>query len=365
MDDDEQMSEAIKNVLTPDQVLAGALIILRCVFHTLKAIWAWMWEKKNGMEKEHRPLIMGAVRKMMFAKTKFECLIWCIIAIQRAKKLAAPQKLTYPKAFKEYLLTKYSRRQEMCVAYRKGLLTRGQNTNNISERAVRTVKEDAFMRILSYNPVTVVDVLTNEFEEHFRSKLKDVANNRHPAQLTIPREYAVLKDRVKHISAADIKISKDPLWTHVVPSSSTEGVFYHVNMILGICECPQGDNGSLCKHQLAVHLRHGAISPTLPASVTNIAVSEAWHLLGKSAGNIPSFFLQAANSTSLTSVASPFLASKYPGMVAGQRCGSIEAGSSNSTSNNVGANCGDGPTSLPKGDLTAQFERTFRLEQAG
>ncbi|CAM9868428.1 unnamed protein product, partial [Heterosigma akashiwo] len=248
MDDDEQMSEAIKNVLTPDQVLAGALIILRCVFHTLKAIWAWMWEKKNGMEKEHRPLIMGAVRKMMFAKTKFECLIWCIIAIQRAKKLAAPQKLTYPKAFKEYLLTKYSRRQEMCVAYRKGLLTRGQNTNNISERAVRTVKEDAFMRILSYNPVTVVDVLTNEFEEHFRSKLKDVANNRHPAQLTIPREYAVLKDRVKHISAADIKISKDPLWTHVVPSSSTEGVLYYVNMTLGICECPQGDNGSLCKH---------------------------------------------------------------------------------------------------------------------
>ncbi|CAN0125628.1 unnamed protein product, partial [Heterosigma akashiwo] len=178
----------------------------------------------------------------------------------------------YPKVFKEYLLTKYSRRQEMCVAYRKGLLTRGQNTNNISERAVRTVKEDAFMRILSYNPVTVVDVLTNEFEEHFRSKLKHVAT-------TAPRptNYPRICLRV------DIKISKDPLWTHVVPSSSTEGVFYHVNMTLGICECPQGDNGSLCKHQLAVHLRHGAISPTLPASVTNVAVSEAWHLLGESA----------------------------------------------------------------------------------
>ena len=277
MDDDQSMGEALQEAL-------GALIILRCVFHTLKAIWEWLWARRNGVAEDERPKLLCAARRILYARSKLACFVWYYVAVKKAME-------NEHEGFADYIASKYARKEEMCIAYRTHLLVRGQHTNNLSERTFRSFKEDVLERVTSYNPVTLASTIATKLEGHLRSKLGDVANRRHPDMLKASHRYRTLKSRMAKVKADTIQ----HLGAHAysVPSASSPGVWYKVDMFLGVCQCGAGSDGSLCKHQVFIHHHLDVVSPNIPASLTNEAVLQANYLLGDSTmDTVPSFFLQ-------------------------------------------------------------------------
>ncbi|CAN0140045.1 unnamed protein product, partial [Heterosigma akashiwo] len=262
MDDNQNMGEALQEAL-------GVLIILRCVFHTLKAIWEWLWARKNGVAEEERPMLLCSARRILYAQSKFACFVCYYVAVKEAKE---------HEGFAKYLAPKYARREELCIAYRKHLLVRGEHTNNRSERTVRTFKENALERVTSYNPVTLASSIATNFEGHLCAKLGDVANGKHPGLRRASPRYNELKARMANVKCRSIRRLNKHSFS--VPSASSPGVRYKVDMFLGVCECGAGTDGSLCKHQVFIHHHHGVISPNIPAGLTNKAVVQANYLLG-------------------------------------------------------------------------------------
>ncbi|CAM9684305.1 unnamed protein product, partial [Heterosigma akashiwo] len=247
MDGDQNMGEALQEAL-------GALIVLRCVFHTLKAIWEWLWARKNGVAEEERPMLLCAARRILYARSKFACFVWYYVAVKKANK---------HEGFAKYLASKYARREELCIAYRKHLLVRGEHTNNRSERTVRTFKENVLQRVTSYNPVTLASSIATNFEDHLRAKLGDVADGKHPGLVRASPRYNELKARMANVKRRSIRQLNKHSFS--VPSASSPGVRYKVDMFLGVCECGAGSDGSLCKHQVFIHQHRGVISPNIPA----------------------------------------------------------------------------------------------------
>ena len=76
-----------------------------------------------------------------------------------------------------------------------------------------------------------------------------------------------------------------------VKSTSERGVAYVVDMLVGVCTCPQGLDGSPCKHQAAIAIHYGTPSinciPTLAPQIRRIYAQIA---LGKEAVTSLSFY---------------------------------------------------------------------------
>ena len=39
-----------------------------CVFHFLQSMWRWLWNSKNGINKEDKQYLMGCVRQLVYAE---------------------------------------------------------------------------------------------------------------------------------------------------------------------------------------------------------------------------------------------------------------------------------------------------------
>ena len=76
-----------------------------------------------------------------------------------------------------------------------------------------------------------------------------------------------------------------------VKSTSQRGVAYEVDMMVGVCTCPQGIDGSPCTHQAAIAIHFGTPSinciPTLSPHIRRIYAQIA---LGKEAVTNSSFY---------------------------------------------------------------------------
>ena len=58
------------------------------------------------------------------------------------------------------------------------IITRGNNTNNISEAGIKIVKELIFGRIKAYNLIQMFQFVTEGFETYMKRKLLSIAHNR-------------------------------------------------------------------------------------------------------------------------------------------------------------------------------------------
>ena len=117
--------------------------------------------------------------------------------------------------------------------------------------------------------VQVFHFLTDTLESYHCRKLISVSNNRLDS-------YIALKFKGLHAA----KISKECIQqtecknVYIVQSKTDRTMSYTVDMIVGVCTCPQGIDGSPCLHQAAVSIHYGRASinciPTISPKVRQI-----------------------------------------------------------------------------------------------
>ncbi|XP_071947653.1 uncharacterized protein [Antedon mediterranea] len=211
--------------------------LLLCVFHLLQAMWRWLWDAKNRIAKCDRPSLLGVLKSLVYAESAREL-------NERYEVVTEdPAARKYHK-YREHLDSIYQRKEAWAICLRSNLMTRGNNTNNYVESAMRVVKDKVLYRLKAYNVTQLMDFILTRMESYYARRLLDVANNR---TANIQQSRYFMSDG--NINCDNIL--KEDESNYSVPSASTDKL-YHVDISIGTCTCPIGNTGGPCKHQNAV-----------------------------------------------------------------------------------------------------------------
>lgn len=164
----------------------------------------------------------------------------------------------YPKIAR-YLENLYSRKEEWALCFRKSLILRGQKTNNICEAAMRVLKDHDLQRKKAFSVVQLVDILVSELENFYCRKIISVANGRPPSYLS---KNLFNSNELENLSSTQLSMK-----IFRVYNNSTKGD-YLVDTEIGLCTCPVGQSGQLCKHQYFICTKYHIDHFTCPAPVT-------------------------------------------------------------------------------------------------
>lgn len=137
--------------------------------------------------------------------------------------------------FTTYIQT-WSRQKEWGFCYRKNALVRGNNTNSYAEAGMRILKELVFSRVIAYNLIQMFHFITETIERYYQSKLLSVAHSRVDHFISVRFQglhaRAYKKESIQQLTKGQFS----------VPSMTERGVTYHIDMEIGICTCPQGQD---------------------------------------------------------------------------------------------------------------------------
>ena len=233
--------------------------LLLCVFHFLQSHWTWLYEGKNKFKNEHRAILIGKVKELVYSKTEK------YLMDAYSKLLKNDIVAMYPN-FQSHIKVHWLRRQQMAICYRSNIITRGNNTNNISEAGIKIAKELIFGRIKAYNLIQMFQFVTG-FETYMKRRLLSIAHNRFDN--FISTKYKVLlADKIDKSSITVLDFTKKMF---LVNTSRDSKVTYRVDMEIGTCSCEIGKNGSPRSHQAAIVLHYNIESvnfvPTLHPSL--------------------------------------------------------------------------------------------------
>ncbi|KAJ4931751.1 hypothetical protein JOQ06_010191 [Pogonophryne albipinna] len=190
--------------------------LLLCSFHLLQAVWRWLWSKEIGVTHGDRPALFAIVKEMLYCQE--------IGSVDRLYSEARghPVAARYEK-FLRYLDRLYARRECWALSYRGSFLTRGNNTNNFAEAAMRVLKDKILQRTKAFNLPQLFDLLTSRLETYYETRIVDVALGH------------------GNIAASHIQQIEDKKF---VVKGSTQT--YDVDMDLELCSCPAGQTGAPC-----------------------------------------------------------------------------------------------------------------------
>ena len=254
--------------------------LLLCTFHFLQRRWTWLWDAKNGVHnKEERSFLIKQLKVLVYAETE-ELLIHQYSAAQKC-----PVTNKYPN-YLQHIQALWPRRQEWAHCYRKHILIRGNHTNNFAEAGMKILKEIVFSRVKAYNSVQLFHFVTETLESYYCRKMLSVSNNRLDTYVAL-RFQGLNAKKVPKDSIEEVDTGK----FYHVKSTSQRGVVYAVDMMVGVCTCPQGIDGSPCTHQAAIAIHYGTPSinciPTLAPQIRRIYAQIA---LGEKAVTSISFY---------------------------------------------------------------------------
>ena len=128
----------------------------------------------------------------------------------------------------------------MGLSYRKHLLIRGNRTNNYAEAGMRILKDLVFSRVKAYNLVQMFSFVTECLELYYTRKILSVAHNRYEHHISL--KFQGIK--CSGISKSQIQPLHEASGTYLVSSQTEHGVKYLVDMKLGACSRPNGQDGS-------------------------------------------------------------------------------------------------------------------------
>ncbi|XP_033984107.1 uncharacterized protein LOC117480767 [Trematomus bernacchii] len=217
--------------------------LLLCSFHLLQAVWRWLWSKESGVTHGDRPALFAIVKEMLYCQE--------IGSVDRLYSEARghPVVARYEK-FLRYLDRLYARRECWALSYRGSFLTRGNNTNNFAEAAMRVLKDKILQRTKAFNLPQLFDLLTSRLETYYEARIVDVALGRWESF-----QRAKFLPQDGNIAALHIQQIEDKKF---VVKGSTQT--YDVDMDLELCSCPAGQTGAPCKHQAAVMKHYSCLS---------------------------------------------------------------------------------------------------------
>ena len=189
---------------------------------------------------------MSMVKDLLFAKTSEQ--------LHAAKnRIDHNEKVQQNKLFKNRLQKYWERHDEWCVCIRKDIMTRGNNTNNYSEQAIRITKDIIFDWLKAYNAVQMFHFVTKTMEMYYKRRLHALSSN-----------------RLDHFVALRFTISgakADSVPLHTIHTTESADVFevdsrtdktltWIVDLSAGTCTCPRGRQGQPCAHQLSASLQY-------------------------------------------------------------------------------------------------------------
>ena len=131
---------------------------------------------RHGVMKEDRPVLLGLVRCMLYAES--------VEDLERRYTTAKenPTGQRYPE-YLVHLASVYDRKEVWALCYRAAAPTRGNNTNNFCEAAMRILKDRILCRLKAFNLNQLLDFMLTRLEHYYERRLVDVANNRVRAAL--------------------------------------------------------------------------------------------------------------------------------------------------------------------------------------
>ncbi|KAK3916852.1 Uracil phosphoribosyltransferase, partial [Frankliniella fusca] len=221
------------------------IVLLLCLFHILNAYWGYVLDSKHKVAAEHRLEIFCLFKQ------------WCRCdSLEEFEKLYADQ-LVHPFISSNPQLLKhledlYARAPEWALCYRRDLLTRGNNTDNLSEITIRNYK-DVLDRLKAYSLVQLFDFFTTRIESYWERRIAAVVNNR--KQNYYKSKYFIRPEKLEPLQCSESQFKS----IYLVKNSKSGGE-YVVDMEVEICTCPVGKNGAPCKHQAAVVKEFGLSS---------------------------------------------------------------------------------------------------------
>lgn len=229
---------------TLSSIFPSALLLL-CIFHVLQAVWRWLLDSNHKIAKVDKPVLYDLFKNILNAETE-EDLHKNFEAFK-----SHPVTQTYPNA-QEHVAKMMHRVAEWALCFRLSVLTRGHNTNNYCEAAMRILKDLIFFRCKAYSLVQLFHFLTTRLDNYFERRIAAVINNR--VENYVKSRYHINEQKLVPLSCVK---ESDHVYT-VTNSESKQS--YTVNMDVEICTCPVGKTGAPCKHQFYVVKKHNLFS---------------------------------------------------------------------------------------------------------
>ena len=234
---------------------------LLCVWHVLNAVWRWLWSADHQIKKDDRPYLLKKFRSTLYAQRKD------VYETCKADFLSDEVCLKYPN-FVEHIKKSYFPRKDVwaiSVRNDERLPTHSTNTSNFIEASFRLTKDGQFNRTKAYNLPDLLDIILDD-SIYYQKRLLDIGNGRFGAFKNTKSRYLVKESTF----TADKIIDIGEL-NFLVESESSQDVFYHVNMLSGLCECKAGANCGPCKHKRAIATHKGiaefSVLPEMDAKI--------------------------------------------------------------------------------------------------
>lgn len=122
------------------------------------------------------------------------------------------EKVKKNKKLEKHLTSLWTLREDWCLSYRSGILTRGNNTNNYCESSIRIFKDVVLQRYKVFNMCALVDFIANTFESYHKKRLIQFANGR-ARNLTLAYEKFCQASSRIHMDAPRHCAMTFDLWT--------------------------------------------------------------------------------------------------------------------------------------------------------
>ncbi|KAG9485852.1 uncharacterized protein [Eleutherodactylus coqui] len=224
-------SKAQQNAI---EVVFPSATILLCIVHILQAVWRWLLDSKHGIPKQERQQIFTKIRQLLYSSSpeEFEELFYNLITSELSP------------ALKLYVENLCRRREQWALCFRQDLPCRGINTN-ITESAIRVLKDNSFLHTRAYSVVQLLQFLISDLGLYYERKIIDVVSGRSDQYL--PSSYEINEHQYK-----ELLLKKIENGLYEVKSRRSDDVWYTVDLQLGLCECYIGRHGGPCKHQHAI-----------------------------------------------------------------------------------------------------------------
>lgn len=223
--------------------------LLLCAFHVCQAFWRWLCVIDHKVDIMRRQSIMIRFRNILFETDPEE-------AGKMYEELTSDEYVKTMPALINHMSKLWHRRLEWCISDRLDLLTRGNNTNNITEASIRILKDVILQRCKAFNACALVDFITSIFENYFQRRIISYANTRK----TKDSIYAMFMKSARNIK----NISKVNDNEYSVESETHLNTFYTVRADLAVCDCDAGKSGRFCKHICSIEQKFGVIFPNSP-----------------------------------------------------------------------------------------------------
>lgn len=215
-------------------------IKLLCHFHVLKAFWNWLSSPSHNIKKDQRQEAYFIFKKLLYSNSEDSAKENLTHMISFASKNSYHNLLSHVQGL-------WENKETWVACYRSHLPTRGNNTTNYVEIVFRILKDCILDRVMAFNLTQLVDFILTKYEMYLKQRLLEFCNGRHCNSVLKRMLPTVCDSKVLSISVDSVNN------LYSVANSATK-CSYIVDLVRGVCSCPVGSNGNLCKHASAVIL---------------------------------------------------------------------------------------------------------------